>query len=247
MSFLSSLMPNQVKTKRYQILDFIRGIAIGLMFVFHLSFGLAQIGYLKINFSTDFFWISFRALIVFLFLALVGIGLYLATKNKLNLHSYLKRLLLLLVYFSLITLLSQAIRPSYYVFFGILHLIFISSILGLLFVRFYWGNLIVGLVIVACGNFIHLTSLDHPMLHWIGMNTAKPATDDYAPLLPWFGLVLIGIFIGKSLFAKYQFKSLYNWRAKHWITRLISWAGRYSIHLYFIHFQMFYLLVYFFG
>ena len=85
------------------------------------------------------------------------------------------------------------------------------------------------------------------MLQWIGMNTAIPATDDYAPLLPWFGLVLIGIFIGKTLFEKFQFESLNHWQAKHWIPRLISWAGRYSIHLYFIHFQMFYLLVYLVG
>lgn len=240
-------MSNQAKTKRYQFLDFIRGIAIGLMFIYHFSFGLSQIGYLKINFSTDFFWISFRALIVFLFLALVGIGLYLASKNKLNLLSYLKRLLLLLVYSSLITLLSQAIRPNYYVFFGILHLIFISSILGLIFVRFYWSNLIVGLTTIGCGYFIHLTSLDHPRMQWIGMNTAKPVTDDYAPLLPWFGLVLIGIFIGKTLFDRYHFESLNNWQAKHWLTKLISWAGRYSIHIYFIHFQLFYVLVYFFS
>jgi len=240
-------MPNQAKDNRYQFLDFTRGIAIGLMFIYHLSFGLAQMGYLKINFSTDLLWISFRALIVFLFLALVGIGLHLATRNKLNLRSYLKRLLLLLVYSSLITLLSEAVRPNFYVFFGILHLIFISSVLGLIFVRFYWSNLIIGLMTIGFGYIIQLASLDHPMMQWIGMNTANPVTDDYAPLLPWFGLVLIGIFIGKTLFDKHQFKSLNNWQAKHWITRLINWAGRYSIHIYFIHFQFFYVLVYFFG
>ncbi len=240
-------MPNLVNTKRYQILDYVRGIAIGLMFIYHLSFGLAQIGYLNIHFSTDIFWISFRSLIVFMFLALVGIGLFLATRNRLNIRSYLKRLLLLVVYFLLITLLSNTVRPDYYVFFGILHLIFVSSILGLLFVRFYWINLVVGLAFIACGKFIHLSTLDHPWFQWIGMNTVKPITDDYAPLVPWFGLVLLGIFLGKTLFSKYHFKTLYNWQAKHWSTRLICWAGRYSIHLYFIHFQLFYLLVLLFG
>jgi uncharacterized membrane protein len=240
-------MPVQVNNKRYQILDFTRGLAIGLMFIYHLSFGLAQLGYFTIHFSTDFFWISFRALIVFLFLALVGIGLFLATRNKLNVRAYFKRLLLLLVYFLLITLLSQSVRPDFYVFFGILHLIFVSSILGLLFVKLYWTNLIIGLLVIGCGNFIHITRLDHPMLQWVGMNNINPIADDYAPLLPWFGLVLIGIFLGQMLFSKYQFKSLYDWQAEHWITRLISWAGRHSIHLYFVHFQLFYVLVYFFS
>lgn len=232
---------------RYEFLDFTRGIAIGLMFIFHLSFGLTQLGYFQINFSTDIFWNSFRSLIVFLFLSLVGIGLYLATRNRFNIKSYLKRLLLLLLYLSLITLLSKTVRPDYYVFFGILHLIFVSSILGLLFVRFYWLSLLAGLACIVVGNTISSHLFDGTYIRWIGLSNQHYATDDYAPILPWFGIVLIGIFIGRFLFTEKKYSSLYQWNAQHWITRLVCWAGRYSIHLYFVHFQLFYVFVYLFG
>jgi len=240
-------MPKFDYNKRYEFLDFTRGIAILLMFAYHLSFGFAQLGFVDINFSTDFFWVSFRTLIVFLFLSLVGIGLYLANRKSLKIKPYLKRLALLLLYFCLITLLSKSVRPNYYVFFGILHLIFVSSILGLIFIRFYWFNLFFGLSLFLLGKKLTFTTFDHPLLIWVGMSELKPITDDFAPLIPWFGFVLIGMFLGKYLFEKNDFLSLNIWHSTAWYMNLISWMGRHSIHLYFIHFQLFYLLVYFFG
>ena len=94
-------MSNLDNNIRYDFLDFTRGIAILLMFIYHLSFGLAQLGFVDINFSTNLAWVSFRTLIVFLFLSLVGIGLHLATRKGLNISAYLKRLALLLLYFLL--------------------------------------------------------------------------------------------------------------------------------------------------
>jgi len=231
---------------RYQFLDFTRGIAIGLMFIFHFCFGLSQLGYLNVEFSSNLFWVLFRFVIVFMFLSLVGIGLFLATRNKLNLKAYFKRLALLLVYLSLITLLSKFVRPNYYVYFGILHLIFVSSLLGLLFVKLQWMNLVLGVGLLIVGYRVQSDIFDHPLLQWIGMTSIQFSADDYAPLLPWFGLVLIGIFLGQILFNEQkQLVYLYQWKAQHWFSKLLSWAGRYSIHLYFFHFQFFYIVVYF--
>jgi len=240
-------MSKPVLQPRYQFLDFTRGIAIGLMFIFHFCFGLSQLGYLDAHFSSDWFWVSFRFVIVFLFLSLMGIGLFLATRRKLNLKAYFKRLVLLLVYLSLITLLSHFVRPHFYVYFGILHLIFVASILGLLFVRLYWTNLFLGITLVIIGYFVQFDIFNHWLLQWIGMTSIQYSADDYAPLLPWFGLVLIGIFLGRVIFEQARFSLLYGWQAQHWTTQLISWSGRHSIHLYFFHFQFFYVLVYIFG
>lgn len=232
---------------RYQILDFTRGIAIILMFIFHLCFGLAQLGILKINFSTDGLWIGFRAIIVFLFLSLVGIGLVLANDKGIKLKSFIKRQLLLAVYAGLITLLSYMVRPASFVFFGILHLIFVASLLALLFIRFNTLNLILGLFTVALGLWLTIPQLDTRQFSWIGFSEMGSSSDDLAPIFPWFGLVLVGLFLGKLLI-KYKNKlPLLKWNASFWLTQLISWMGRYSIHIYFIHFQSFYLLVYFFG
>lgn len=239
--------PEQCTAKRYEFLDFVRGIAIGLMLIYHFFFGLSQLGVLDVDFSVDLVWVSFRFVIVFLFLSLVGIGLYLTARNKVNWPSYFKRLALLFLYFSLITVFSRFVRPQYFVEFGILHLIFLSSILGLLFVRFYWANLLVGLLVVGFGYSIQSHLFDYSPWQWLGMSYSMPITDDYAPVFPWFGLVLVGIYLGRLLFEKGAYIRLLDWQSKHWALKLISWGGRYSIHIYFVHFQAFYLLVYWFG
>ena len=231
---------------RYQVLDLIRGVAIALMFIYHFCFGLSQLGFIKVNFSTDSAWIGFRFVIVFLFLSLVGVGLTLVTQNGIKLRSYLKRLALLFVYAGSISLLSILVRPQYYVSFGILHLIFVSSIVGLSFTRYYWFNLALGILIIIAGHSLSFSQLDPIPLQWLGMSYAIPITDDFAPLFPWFGIVLVGMFLGTLVFEKNQFTKFKTWQSNHWLPNLLSWAGRYSVHLYYVHFQIFYLLVYLF-
>jgi len=234
-------------TNLFESLDFVRGIAIGLMFIYHFCFGLSQLGYLQVSFSTDLFWIAFRTLIIFLFLSLVGIGLHLASRKRILSVSYFKRLALLFSYFSLITLLSYLVRPNHFVYFGILHLIFLSSIIGPFFLPLYWLNLILGVSCLIIGTSSNIEAFDSAYIVWLGLSQSHPASDDFAPFFPWFGFVLIGIFIGKTLFLDKKNNLVYNWKAENLTSKLLCWAGRQSIHLYFVHFQFFYILVYLFS
>jgi len=235
------------RLQRVAYLDFVRGIAILLMFIFHLAFGLSQINLLDIHMASSPFWIGFRIVIVFLFLSLVGIGLVLANRKRNFYPSFFKRLALLGLYAGLITLFSYSVRPYSYVFFGILHLIFITSLIGLIFLRLYWLNLALAILSFFAQwlNIDWLTEKDY--LGWLGLSNYHPATDDFAPLFPWVSIVFFGLFAGRFLFEKNKIRYLLDWKAENIITRLICWGGRYSIHLYFIHFQFFYLLVWFFS
>ena len=44
----------------------------------------------------------------------------------------------------------------------------------------------------AIGITVQHPLFDRPLLHWMGLMTIKPRTEDYVPLFPWFGLLLIG-------------------------------------------------------
>jgi uncharacterized membrane protein len=241
----------QLNDNRLSLLDFIRGIAIALMFIYHLSFGLNEIGILNINMSSDYFWISFRAIIVFLFLTLVGIGLVLScnkttNKNKTYLESLLsKRLYLLFSYMMLITLFSYYVRPQYYVYFGILHLIFVSSLLGRLLLNLSSSYLsLIVLLFLIVGLNVNSAQLNHALVYWLGLGNNPPITDDFAPLFPWFSLVIFGLILGKFLSHSNKAKQkIGQWQANNGLSKLICWAGKYSIHLYFIHFQFFYFMV----
>ena len=39
-------------------------------------------------------------------------------------------------------------------------------------------------------------ALPFPWLLWLGLPPVRYATFDYFPLLPWFGLILLGIWLG---------------------------------------------------
>lgn len=247
MSTANSTAATDRQAKRYDFLDAVRGIAIVLMFIYHLTFGFAQLGLLDINFSVDMFWLGFRALIVFLFLGLVGIGLFLATRNKLNIKSFTKRQLLLFTYAGLISAFSWYVRPIHAVEFGILHLIFVSSLIGLFLVKSGRLNLILGIAIVVVGTSVNIEispdSTVAAYIKWLGLTDTPNYADDFAPLFPWFGLVLIGIYIGNRLFSRESLSELKNWKATSIVAQVLCWMGRFSIHLYFFHFQFFYLLV----
>jgi uncharacterized membrane protein len=119
--------------------------------------------------------------------------------------------------------------------FGILHFIFLASILGLLFLRLYLLNLVLGSALILLGNLYQNAVFDNPWLHWIGLMTFKPLTEDYVPLLPWFGVVLLGIFAGHGIYRNPYLQSLCAFRSRHRIARSLAYLGKHSLLIYVLH------------
>ncbi|MDD5404719.1 MAG: heparan-alpha-glucosaminide N-acetyltransferase [Sulfuricella sp.] len=220
---------------RIQPFDILRGIAIGLMASYHFCFDLNYYGITHFNFNNAPFWLGFRALILSLFLTLAGISLVLATAGGFNPRRYLRRLGWLAACAILVSLASRMLFPDSWIFFGVLHFIFAASILGLAFLRFYWANLCIGSLLIVAGLTLQYPLFDQPWLQWIGLMTHKPITEDYVPLLPWFGVVLIGLFLGKSFVRSDWNKRLPAWRSDRPAARLLALAGRHSLLVYMAH------------
>jgi len=230
--------------QRYQIIDLLRGLAIAMMFHYHFSFDLNHFGFIVQDFYHDAFWTNYRSLIVSLFLGLVGVSLSLATRHGFNARSYFRRLGMLVGFAALVSIGSYIQFADRFIFFGILHFIIVASVLGLAFTRFYWLNLILGSALVILGTQFQHTFFDQPGLRWLGMMTHKPFTEDYAPLLPWFGVVLLGIFVGKLVFEKQPQAWLKNWHSDDPLTRTLSFAGKHGLIIYMIHQPIFMGLLY---
>lgn len=221
--------------RRIQLLDALRGIAIGLMASYHFCFDLNYYNLTHFNFNQDPFWLGFRALILSLFLGLAGISLVLATTSGFNPRRYFRRLGWLAAGAILVSLSSRMLFPDSWIFFGVLHFILVASILGLAFVRFYWVNLGAGSLLILAGLTLQHPIFDQPWLQWAGLMTHKPITEDYVPLLPWFGVVLLGMFLGK-LFLRSSWNSrLSAWHSNHASARLLALAGRHSLLVYIAH------------
>lgn len=233
------------KTKKhFAIIDLARGFAILLMFIYHFCYDLDYFSYIQANFNTGEFWINFRIIIVTLFLSIMGISLYLATHPALNSKRFKQRLALLAVYALLVSISSWVMFPNAMILFGILHFIFVASLLGLLFVRLGVVNLFLGIGIILMGQNLEYEIFNPVYLNWIGMMTRLPVTVDYVPLFPWFGVVLIGIYLGQRFRQLPADSVLRNWTSRHPVSNTLILGGRYSLHIYMLHQPLFLGILY---
>ncbi len=220
---------------RYQTIDILRGIAIALMVIFHFSYDLNFFKLVPINIYHDPFWINFRILIVSLFVGLVGVSLALATRNGINLKRYGQRLGWLIACAIAITVMSYFMYPKGMIVFGILHFIAFASVLGLLFVRRYILSLVLGIGIILLDQVYQHEFFDQYWIHWFGLTVHRPKAADYVSVIPWFGVVLIGIFIGQTILRSETLQRRLSISFDHPLPRGLSFAGRHSLLIYMIH------------
>lgn len=220
---------------RYALIDVLRGVAIVLMVAYHFCFDLNYYRVLSIDFNNAPFWLAARACIVSLFLLLVGVSLHLATRHGLNWSRYLRRLGILVAAAGLVSFASYQMFPQTFIYFGILHFIAVASVLGLAFTNFYWLNLGAGIAALFAGLAFQSSAFDSRALGWIGFMTFKPPTEDYVPMLPWFGVVLLGLFFGRCLFSREPVPQVLRWHPTAIGSRLLAFGGRHSLLIYLLH------------
>ena len=221
----------QHRHDRLAIIDALRGIGIVLMVAYHFAFDLAWFRVISADFNHDPFWLVSRVVIVTIFLALVGVSLVLAKRAHPGPQPFWRRVALIAGCAILVTIASYLTFPQTFITFGILHAIAVSSVLARPLLRFPRFAFVLGIAIVALGILVQLPVFDRPWLNWIGMMTHKPATEDYVPLFPWFGVVLIGVAVG-ALLPRMQ-RSLA--RTNRFIPAWLAWLGRHSLIIYLAH------------
>ncbi len=220
---------------RYLLVDALRGAAIVLMVLFHFCFDLAYFGLADFDFYRDPLWVHLRTFILSLFLGLVGVSLVLATRNGLDPKRYTRRLTLLVLGALAISLSTWWMFGQRFVFFGVLHFIAVASVLGLVFLRFNWMNLLLGIALIVFAANAGFPWFDRPGWRWLGLMTHKPPTEDYVPLLPWFGVVLVGLFIGRQMLRLTWILRLERKLRDKLLLRMLAYAGKRSLLIYLAH------------
>lgn len=221
------------RTARFAAVDLARGIAIVGMAVYHFSWDLTYFGLAGFDLLGDPFWLAFRAVVLSSFLLLVGISHVLAQAKGFAMRPFLRRLLLVTASAALITAASYAAFPQTYIFFGVLHCIAVSSLLLLAVARL--PSIIVAAVAAACfaaPELIEAPLFDLPLLVWLGLATWTPASNDFVPLLPWFGMVAAGVVLGRALAAR---ETVLRWQWQGASSSVLQWAGRHSLIVYLLH------------
>ena len=216
---------------RFWEIDFIRGIAIIMMIIYHFIFDLNYFKFINVSMSSGFLGI-FQKIIAISFITLVGISLTLASSKK-NLSGIIKKGLLILGLGFVITIITLIFVQDSPVYFGILHLIGTSVVLSVIFLKSFKLNIILGILSIFIGNILSKIIINFPWFLPFGVKYKGFSSLDYFPLFPWFGFVLIGIFIGKILYKNNQRN--FSIVEEPINLRLIELLGKKSLLIYMIH------------
>jgi uncharacterized membrane protein len=217
---------------RLQAIDALRGLGLLMMIAYHFIFDLSWMRLVAIDFYHDPFWLTARAFIVTWFLLLVGVSLTLARHAQQSMRGFWRRIVLIVFCALLVSAASYVTFPQTFITFGILHCIAVASVLARPLLRWPLVALVLGAAIIAAGVTLQFPVFDARWLNWVGMMTHKPATEDYVPLFPWFGVVLVGVTAGAWLAARERATVTSLGRI---MPKWLTWLGRHSLLVYMAH------------
>ncbi|MDQ4106970.1 MAG: DUF1624 domain-containing protein [Actinomycetota bacterium] len=233
-------MSGRAKNQRFWDVDLARGVAIVMVALYHLIYDFDNLAGYGVE-STSGFWGVFADVSAFMFVFLVGLSLTLSyARARVGaggslFGKYLRRGLRILAYGMLITLVFWALDFGT-VIFGILHLIGVSIVLAYPFLRFGLPNLFLGLAVIAVGAYMQSrdVSSGSAWLAPLGVVPENLFMPDYRPLLPWFGVVLLGVFFGNAVYLAWR-------RERPPATRMpasaapLAFLGRHTLFIYLVH------------
>ena len=232
------------RMKRWPALDAARGLALGAMFIFHLCWDLAYFEFLPQSFLESPVFHGFGHAIAGTFIFLSGIGLTLAARGGLDLHAALMRIGMIALAALGITAVTFLLFPDAYITFGILHLIALASLLGLALLNApAW--FVASLAVLALSLPVLMSELafNTPALQWLGLGTHPPITNDWRPLTPWLGVMLLGQLLGRVIAAKGLWY-LDDWSPQQAASKTLVLGGRHTLLLYLTHQPVFIALVF---
>ncbi|HLC79536.1 MAG TPA: heparan-alpha-glucosaminide N-acetyltransferase [archaeon] len=219
---------------RFWELDFLRGIAICMMVLFHLLWDFNYFGIISIELYSGA-WGLFQKATAALFLLLLGILLTIGHDKSPSTYAkrFFYRAVQIFCLGILLSLATYIFYPSSMIYFGILHLIGVSIFLSIFFVQNPKLSLAMGAIAIVLPRIFDLQKFEIEQLFWAGF--ASPASSlDFFPLLPWVGVVLIGIFVGKILYGKENRKFKIE-KPKVRAIGFLEFLGRHSLLIYFAH------------
>lgn len=228
---------------RFWEIDAARGVAVVMMVIYHLMYDLYFFRVTDAIFTVPF-WFYFQRVTAGAFIALAGLSLAVLTQRSAaqgNAGAALfwqnfRRGLRILGWGLVITFVTRiALGSELAIIFGILHFLGVAIVLSYPFLHLRWLNLAMGLLVYAIGLFLRQQTFDLPYLIWLGFEPENHVYVDYFPIFPWFGVLLIGIFVGNSLYASlrrcFAPPDLSGW----WPIRQLECLGRHSLPIYLLH------------
>ncbi len=188
---------------RFERLDALRGVAVLWMAVYHFCFDLNHLGLLKPRqfFLSDPFWTWQRTCIVTLFVFCAGLSMAVAVQQGQSWPRFWRRWAQVAFCALLVSAGSAVMFPKSWIVFGVLHGLAVMLLLARLLATALPARPLWWVTVAAAALLLPLW-VKHPFFdtrwtHWVGLVTHPPVTEDWVPVLPWLGVMLLGLAVGQ--------------------------------------------------
>ncbi|MEW6748283.1 MAG: heparan-alpha-glucosaminide N-acetyltransferase [Candidatus Micrarchaeota archaeon] len=211
---------------RVALVDGMRGMAILMMVAYHVVFDIDYLGLADI----DLQWLPillFQRATGSLFILVAGISMTLSESRDNGYTHHAKRAGFLGLVALAITIATWVYPHEGFITFGIMHFLAAATMIAPFFFRFGKLNVALALLAILLGLALNSMRTESHLLFPLGLPYPEYSALDYYPLLPWFGIILLGICAGQALFVDKKLDAR--------IPRWLSFLGRNSLVVYLIH------------
>jgi uncharacterized membrane protein len=207
-----------------------------MMVAFHLCYDFTNVGWAHFKMLEDPFWLIWRGFIVSSFVFLAGISLSLS--QQASTRSAVQRLLQLTLCAALVSLVTYVMFRERFIYFGVLHFFVVATLITRPLLRYPSALGVVGMLLLVAGAAPGFDVMNPRTLNWIGLASQKPFTEDYAPLIPWLGLLWVGVWVGTRWPVKAVLASAHRAASAtilQPIPRGLGFLGQHSLIIYMVH------------
>jgi uncharacterized membrane protein len=226
-------------TSRFDRLDALRGVAIVWMAVFHFCFDLNHFGLIREDFRGDPFWTLQRTAIVTLFLFCAGVSQAVAQAQGQTWPRFWRRWAQVAACALLVSAGSALMFPKSWISFGVLHGVAVMLVMVRILAPWVERGVpgLLALLAVAAGSmalprFASDPFFDSRWTNWVGLITRRPVTEDYVPVLPWLGTMVLGLVVGAVVLQ--QLPGLLKGAVPR-AAQPLAVLGRWSLSFYMVH------------
>lgn len=222
--------------KRLVSLDVLRGVAIIGVIFYHFAFDLRLLEFISTDVTVQTEWRLFARILSGSFLFLAGVNLVLAHRTGMRWGPFLRRFGVLVLAATGISAATYFAFPDMWVYFGILHAIALFSLMAVPFLRMpLWLVLAAGIAVFAAPFFFSAPLFNDKLFSIIGFWVVPPLTGDLVPFFPSFALTLFGVFAMRFALCAGMDGWLARFRADGRLSKVLAWAGRWSLIIYLVH------------
>jgi uncharacterized membrane protein len=240
----SSDLKTRANTKklRFWEVDALRGIAIILVVFYHFVWDVSYFELYPVDVLSPP-WQIFARGIGSTFIFILGLSLTLSYNREVQRLGYpapfskfLRRGSKIFGLGLIITVVTYVAVGQGFVIFGILHLLGLGIVLAYPLLRVNkWFSLGVGLLLIGLGTYLNTLSVSHPWLIWLGLKQQGRLMVDFYPLFPWFGITLLGVFVGRVLYPQGVPRLSVPDLSSALPVRGLRFLGQYTLLIYLVH------------